>query len=94
MNIQPISPKFQSYSLTKVNFRGTRNPQEPAEKLQRILRDLYKNANNDGQLKRQSGFPCACYVKSQIVALLRECGATDIAEKLAKTVEDDLSAHY
>lgn len=87
-----INPNFQSYASNQINFRGTIDPIEPAEKLQRILRDLYREAKFDGN--SSAGFARACEAKRRIVALLNECGATDIAKKLEKAVIDDSSSGY
>lgn len=94
MQIMSINSKIQSYPSTHVNFNGTRHPKEPAEKLLATLRDLYRNGNMDGARGRQAGSTYAIEAKNEIVQLLRKCGATELAKKLAKTVKDDLPAHY
>lgn len=87
-----INPSFQPYTSASINFKGTQNPVTAAEKLQRILRDLYHSATES---KGIAGYNHASEAKKQIVKLLREAGVDEkIVKEFEIPVDDDLRACY
>lgn len=77
------------YMANKCGFKGTVNPKTPAEKMQRLLRDIYHSANIDGRSGMNSDFVTACNARTLIVELLKNIGAVNIAEKLNSVVRED-----